>query len=638
VKDFLKQYHEKMLELAKKKAEYQHSLLKQRIAEMNEKKERLRREYLNEKIAEDRMLLEQQIQEHKANVRRVKDLLKYHHKKMLELAKKKAEFQSSIFQQSIVEISDREELKRENGQTILNYQQTNRIPQKGKITIQENEDNVLIHRDNESQEHDPKNEYLAMELDERLSEEQYNVTNEEQNNVENIKEHQSTSAEIYNHNTLQMISESSEMEVNNEENESEFDEDSDEEMVESQQDMNNEQRQESNDNSALESLQSTDITPDEFASIKFLFTEDKKETYFSFESQDLNELFLGNNHHSVTFDIGVRESIIQPIISQFSTIGSIMHSILFNNLKLEEHFISLRRYFMLQAGDFVDGLACTLFEKLDQGTLLSIYDLNNILQDALKRTDYLERDAKFVERLSFSMKPLPNHKILDAHVIDVFDHIYLNYHVDFPLDIILNSKVMSNYNKIYNFLMKMKRMELVLQEIWTHLTKQINRRSFDRRIMRLQIFRQEIQHFMTIMQSYIMTQVISSKVQEFIENVVKAESISRIIQMHDEFLQQIIKMCLLDDSMQHVMQIITSSMNLILRFRLQLLANPLCQPLSTPAFDAMMNTREEFQRQVLLLYSALKKVKPQTQYPAHSSSNPFTLLLNFNEFYEMEDK
>ncbi len=98
------------------------------------------------------------------------------------------------------------------------------------------------------------------------------------------------------------------------------------------------------------------------------------------------------------------------------------------------------------------------------------------------------------------------------------------------------------------------------------------------------------------------------------------------------------------------MDIITDIMNLILRFRLQLASNPLSQPLSHMAFDAMMRTKDEFQQQAMLLYASLKASLSSSKHHLISQNqasvvlgvdgqyrDPLTLLLNFNTFYEVDN-
>lgn len=85
--------------------------------------------------------------------------------------------------------------------------------------------------------------------------------------------------------------------------------------------------------------------------------------------------------------------------------------------------------------------------------------------------------------------------------------------------------------------MKQKRVAYILQEIWPQL-KRIKQTS----IMSLQLFRQEIQHFITILQGYTMTQVLDSACKEFDDNLKEnVKTLNDIRNLHDEFLDSCIK-------------------------------------------------------------------------------------------------
>jgi len=253
------------------------------------------------------------------------------------------------------------------------------------------------------------------------------------------------------------------------------------------------------------------------------------------------------------------------------------------------------------------------------------------LRTALKHTQYIETD-ELCANLSFSVDPIPDDAFIDVHGIDALDHVKLQYKIAFPLNIVVNETVMTKYNELYHFLMKLKRVESVLQSIWMHFKhREVKIASTkNERIRALQMFRQEIQHFINIMQAYVMNQIHDICAKEFSTKLrTQAKTVEDLRVIHDEFLESILFGCMLSYKAKSILQVIKTIFALILRFRLQMVNNPLTQPLSDVAFESMIATRDEFRRQTNILYTELLKSSRKSTQIEH-----LLLRLNFNEYYE----
>lgn len=265
----------------------------------------------------------------------------------------------------------------------------------------------------------------------------------------------------------------------------------------------------------------------------------------------------------------VDQCITQPILVQFETITSITKSIFFNELKLEYHFAALQRYFLLQAGDFADVFWRILFEGLHHGrythnTNSDTYHLNTALQTALKLSEYDQVDAIYSERLSFSVRDIPSNVYPGGflHSLDALEHIKLNYRIEWPLNVIIHGAAITKYRRLYLFLMKLKRISHIQQDMWIHFRHpSVKKNQCDPRHLSLQFFRQEIQHFMTIMEQYIMTQVLHVCISQFMNDLRRYEherdkSIEHVRELHDQFLDRCLARCLLTSSCKPLMGII----------------------------------------------------------------------------------
>lgn len=101
--------------------------------------------------------------------------------------------------------------------------------------------------------------------------------------------------------------------------------------------------------------------------------------------------------------------------------------------------------------------------------------------------------------------------------LEAFDFLELNYEVEWPMTMILTSKNMASYNKIFNFLFKLKRISFLLRDIWI-MFKEIRskrRSSTQRTDITMELCRHEMNHLITTLQNYIINQIHQVTWREF---------------------------------------------------------------------------------------------------------------------------
>lgn len=163
------------------------------------------------------------------------------------------------------------------------------------------------------------------------------------------------------------------------------------------------------------------------------------------------------------------EACLAPVIVKHVDTASLGLLNLFRNtLNLEQHLTWVRKVFLMEAGDLLSEFYTSIFESSAQiiestqrtlnsaGGSIDSLSLTMLLHDCLSRRPSTAEEM--VER--FSVK-------VDGNTAsdNMEGNIHLSYHVEWPLNIVLHSTSLSMYNKVFQFLLKVKHALWALQEI-----------------------------------------------------------------------------------------------------------------------------------------------------------------------------
>lgn len=185
-----------------------------------------------------------------------------------------------------------------------------------------------------------------------------------------------------------------------------------------------------------------------------------------------------------------------------------------DELKLLDHFAALRRFVLMHAGELMDCLCTQLHQAAQTANgWQSPQALHLCLQTALKVTG---RDQDpYAKHLSITlgrrdavkMAPggQPATAAAAAPVAELQD-VRLAYTVEWPLNIVLSEVALQSYAKVFSLLWQQKLVALALQKLWKHLDSSF-REVRNAELHELLRFRWEMQHFIGILQDYLISQV-----------------------------------------------------------------------------------------------------------------------------------
>lgn len=228
------------------------------------------------------------------------------------------------------------------------------------------------------------------------------------------------------------------------------------------------------------------------------------------------------------------------------------------------HLLSVKRYFLLQQGDFI-----VQFMDACEGELMNNVDdvipmrLENLLELTLRLSS--AKHDKYQDDLFTTLLPFDictqMAKIIkcegDAHDDDLEDTSNLKgiecftfgYNVRWPLSIVLNPLTISKYQLIFRQLFYCKHVENYLCRVWIanknakkfdHSTSELYRSAFTLR-----------QRMMTAIQNleyYMMIEVIEPVWHVFMQQLAKAKNIDDVLAYHEDFLDHCLKNCMLTNT------------------------------------------------------------------------------------------
>ncbi|XP_022099325.1 gamma-tubulin complex component 6-like isoform X2 [Acanthaster planci] len=335
----------------------------------------------------------------------------------------------------------------------------------------------------------------------------------------------------------------------------------------------------------------------------------------------------------------MKRSVTSPLLAQISLVNQSILDYFMVELKIGQHFKSIRSFLFLEDGEFGQSLCDQLFDKLSQGMrpneLLTPIVLNQVLARAIQNS--ANRESQYTNNLGFSLKYLPHH--FKPNAIDTFDCLELRYRVDWPCNIVITDTCLAKYNRVFSFLLQLKRISWVLRDIYFQLKRSamVSHADNSPQFRQLQLFRHEMQHFVNVMQGYVANQVIHVSWEEF-QRQLKTEvyNLDDLHQKHAEYLNKAVFRCLLNKKAAPVMKIISDILCLILKVRTQLVAtawvyNKETKQASHPGFHTIKMSYLAFKDYSEFLYKVVAKLVTRGYQP---HLEEFMLRLNFNDFYK----
>ena len=270
-------------------------------------------------------------------------------------------------------------------------------------------------------------------------------------------------------------------------------------------------------------------------------------------------------------NIDFLDEIIKNIDIAHKLINKELIRIFFQKFKLMENLDSLNKYLLLGQGDMIQYLMESLYNELkNPATTIFKYNLQSILETSINSTNARFNDKECLNKL--------NIKLLNARPGDIgWDIFCLEYNISLPLSIIISKKNLLDYQKMFIFLLKIKRIEYSQEhQEWRKIMTTchyIDNKKYDffrKKIKTSLQFNQEIIHFIISLHNYLTLEVLETQYKKLLKKFKTINNLDELIIAHDEFINNIKQKCFLDNNNNHNFMLykkIISIFEIILRFR-----------------------------------------------------------------------
>ncbi|CAL9176293.1 unnamed protein product [Musa hybrid cultivar] len=241
--------------------------------------------------------------------------------------------------------------------------------------------------------------------------------------------------------------------------------------------------------------------------------------------------------------------------------------------RFKDHCLAIKRYLLLGQGDFVQYLMDIIGPELSEpANTISSFHLSGLLEMAIRASNAQYDDWDILDHLKVKMMEHGD----GNRGWDVFS---LEYDATVPLDTVFTASVMKKYLKIFNFLWKLKRVEHALIGIWKMMKPNsiisciyteegaAVKVQFVAVLRRCQVLWNEMNHFVTNFQYYIMFEVLEVSWAHFSEEMDAAKDLDDLLAAHDKYLNSIVEKSLLGEQSQGLIRILFVLFDLILRLR-----------------------------------------------------------------------
>ncbi|KAK4784295.1 hypothetical protein SAY86_018663 [Trapa natans] len=270
---------------------------------------------------------------------------------------------------------------------------------------------------------------------------------------------------------------------------------------------------------------------------------------------------------------GEKESLESLVDVAAKRIDRHLLNVMYNRYKFKEHCLAIKRYLLLGQGDFVQYLMDIIWPELSEpANTIGSFKLAGLLESAIRSSNAQYDEQDVLNRLRVKMMP---HSAGDRGW-DVFS---LEYDPRVPLDTIFTESVMAKYLRIFNFLWKLRRVEHALIGAWKTMKPNcITSQAFLKlqqdvkmqllsTLRRCQVLWNEMNHFVTNLQDYIMFEVLEVSWLNFSLEMEAAKDLDDLLMAHEKYLSSILEKSLLGERSQSLHKSLFILFDLILRFR-----------------------------------------------------------------------
>jgi gamma-tubulin complex component 2 len=274
-------------------------------------------------------------------------------------------------------------------------------------------------------------------------------------------------------------------------------------------------------------------------------------------------------------------SFYDRIAAAYTYANRTLLTLLLNDQQLLSRLKSIKHHFFIDQGDafthFLDSAHHELSKKsknVSMTKLQSLLDLAIRNSSSSSSTDPFKEDVKValmsttlteflmrIANVSGAIGALDTTDGLDAQskdeekvVLTGIDAFTLDYHVAFPLSLIISRRTILRYQMIFRHLLHLKHLEQVLTSVWVEQTKSPTWRTrtrygeLERWKFRVVSLRAKMFGFVKEMYGFAVSEVLEPNWRALLVKMAHAETVDGLLRDHTEFLDTCLKECMLTNA------------------------------------------------------------------------------------------
>ncbi|ONM55356.1 Gamma-tubulin complex component 3 [Zea mays] len=270
---------------------------------------------------------------------------------------------------------------------------------------------------------------------------------------------------------------------------------------------------------------------------------------------------------------GETDALEALVVEAAKRIDRHLMDVIHKRYRFKDHCLAIKRYLLLGQGDFVQYLMDVVGPELSEpANRISSFQLAGLLETAIRASNAQYDDCDILDRIKVKMM---DHGDGDRGW-DVFS---LEYDARVPLDTVFTASVMKMYLKVFNFLWKLKRVDHSLTGVWKTMKPNCIvsspfykegtsiRAQFVSVLRKCQVLFNEMNHFVTNFQYYIMFEVLEVSWARFSDEMDAAKDLDDLLLAHDKYLNSILEKALLGEHSQGLLRNLFELFDIILQFR-----------------------------------------------------------------------
>ncbi|GAB5369110.1 hypothetical protein AAMO2058_001377500 [Amorphochlora amoebiformis] len=242
---------------------------------------------------------------------------------------------------------------------------------------------------------------------------------------------------------------------------------------------------------------------------------------------------------------GRRDKLRRVVDRAADAINSQLMGMMRDSFQVRKHCMALKKYLLLGQGDFATRLLDLLDDELSEpATKVFRHNLVSVLKAAIQQTNAQFEDPDVLKRLDVRL-------LRSVQRDSGWDVFSLDYHIDLPLNVVLNKNAIDRYLRVFSFLWRLRRVDHCLVKCWSMYVANSNALwratqgdggvgTLGAVLKKGYLVRNEMSHFVSNLTSYMMFEVLECAWADFDINLNKAKDLDELINAHEQYLAQIL--------------------------------------------------------------------------------------------------